>query len=82
MTGFNWRGADSFRLAQGEYGGIHFHDDALIDSDWQTTAKWHIPEDLKSGVYALRLSGDGATDHIPFIVRPKTPRAKRFRTTS
>ncbi|MCY3983759.1 MAG: hypothetical protein OXD29_10040 [Roseovarius sp.] len=31
MTGFNWKGADSFHMAAETYGGAHYHDDALID---------------------------------------------------
>ncbi|MCB1420091.1 MAG: DUF6605 domain-containing protein [Zhengella sp.] len=75
MTGFNWRGADSFRLAPRTYGGVHYHEDALTDSRWETTLAWDVPASLKSGVYALRLD-DGATDdHVVFIVRPDRPRA-------
>lgn len=76
MTGFNWVGADSFRLAPQTYGGVHFHDDALTDSRWKVTHSLRLPADLRSGVYALRLRGGGAEDHIPFIVRPDRPRAK------
>ncbi|MFZ1816271.1 MAG: N,N-dimethylformamidase beta subunit family domain-containing protein [Rhizobiaceae bacterium] len=76
MTGFNWRGADSFRLAPSEYGGVHYHDDALTDSHWETTLSWDVPTDLKSGVYGLRLSTESVSDHIVFIVRPAKPMAK------
>lgn len=77
MTGYNWRGRDdSFRLAPSQYGGIAFHDDAIIDSGWCPSFEWQIPEDLKSGVYAARLRGGGTEDHITFFVRPRTPQAK------
>lgn len=76
MTGFNWRGADSFRLAPREFGGVHFHDDALTDSNWDTTLSFDVPADLKSGIYALRLDHGGTQDHVPFIVRPQNPKAK------
>ena len=35
-----------------------------------------LPDDLKSGVYCLKIDGGGAADSIPFIVRPKTPKAR------
>ncbi len=76
MTGFNWNGADSFRLAPDEYGGVHYHDDALTDCEWQTSCSFTVPKTLKSGAYALRLRGKNVEDHIPLIVRPEKPRAK------
>ncbi|MBI4695786.1 MAG: LamG domain-containing protein [Gammaproteobacteria bacterium] len=77
MTGYNWNGKnDCFRLAPGEYGGIHFNDDAIIDSGWCPSFKWTLPDDLKSGVYAARLRGGGAEDHLTFFVRPKHATAK------
>ncbi len=74
MTGFNWRGADSFHLAPDQYGGVHFHDDALTDCDWDVTCSLDLPADMKSGVYALRLTAGDCQDHIPFIVTPDRPR--------
>lgn len=77
MTGYNWQGRDDcFRLAPSQYGGIAFHDDALIDSGWKPSFEWRVPDDFKSGVYAARLRGGGAEDHITFFVRPRTPQAK------
>lgn len=76
MTGWNWAGRDDcFRLNPGQYGGVHFHDDALTDCRWEPTIEWTVPLDLKSGVYALRLTTDGAEDHVPFFVRAAQPKA-------
>lgn len=76
MTGWNWDGRnDSFRLAPHQYGGIAFHDDALVDCGWQASVSIEIPPDLPSGVYALRISKDGSEDHVPFFVRPDKARA-------
>ena len=75
-TGHNWDGLEtSWRQAPGQYGAIHFHDDDLSDAGWKTGLEWTIPEDLRSGVYALHLSpAEGSTgiddDYIPFFVRP------------
>jgi len=80
QTGWNWNGHnDCFRLAPEEYGGIELHDDAIIDCGWDVTRSLVIPEDLKSGVYAVRLrAGDGtglSEEYLVFFVRAKTPKA-------
>lgn len=77
MTGYNWRGKDDcFRLAPEQYGGIYFNDDAIIDCRWQPTLRWTVPLELKSGVYAARLTAGVVEDHIVFFVRPTTAQAK------
>jgi N,N-dimethylformamidase len=78
QTGWNWGGRnDCFRLAPNEYGGIEFHSDALIDCNWKVTKTLTLPDDLRSGAYAMRLrAGDGkglAEEYIVFFVRPKKP---------
>jgi N,N-dimethylformamidase len=80
QTGWNWSGRnDCFRLAPQEYGGIEFHDDALTDCRWEPTAELTVPLELKSGVYAVKLTADDATqtaeEYLPFFVRSATPRA-------
>ena len=76
MTGHNWRGEDSYRLAPETFGGVHYHDDAMTDCGWDPTFRLDLPEDLPSGVYCLVIEGGGARDSIPFIVRPKVPKAR------
>jgi N,N-dimethylformamidase len=81
QTGWNWNGRnDCFRLAPHEFGGVEFHSDALTDCCWEPTLSLVIPEDLRSGVYAVKLTaGDGsglAEEYTPFFVRAATPRAK------
>ena len=76
MTGWNWAGrADSFRLDPKQYGGISFHDDALTDCRWSPSLTLKIPDQLSSGVYALRLRAGETEDHIPFFVRAAKPKA-------
>ncbi len=76
MTGANWTGREMcFRHTPQEYGAIHFHDDDLYDCGWSTDFTWTVPDDLRSGVYAVRLEGkdaEGRTaeDNIPFFVLP------------
>ena len=79
QTGFNWNGRDDcFRLAPEQYGGIEFHDDAIIDCNWVCTKQFVVPE-LRSGAYAVRLRiGDGRglrEEYIVFFVRPREPKA-------
>ena len=81
MTGWNWKGKDDcFRLAPEQYGGIELHPDTVTDCKWNVTNRMTIPDDLKSGVYAIRLRvgpGEGISEeYIVFFVRPKTPSAK------
>jgi N,N-dimethylformamidase len=78
QTGWNWDGiSDCFRLAPHEYGGIEFHADALIDCNWRVTKTLKLPDDLRSGAYAMRLrAGDGkglGEEYIVFFVRPNAP---------
>jgi N,N-dimethylformamidase beta subunit-like, C-terminal/Concanavalin A-like lectin/glucanases superfamily len=77
QTGWNWNGRnDCYRLAPREYGGIEFHNDALLDCRWEPTLTLAIPGDLRSGVYAVKLTagaGD-AEEYTPFFVRAATPK--------
>ncbi len=71
MTGWNWRGVEEvFHHAPEQYGAIHFHEDDLEDSGWETDIAWTVPDDLRSGVYALRLRQGEAEDWIMFVVLP------------
>ena len=77
MTGWNWKGKDDcFRLNPKEYGGVSFHDDALIDCNWSISESWTPRENDKSGVYALKITSKDKEDYIPFFVTPKKPKAK------
>jgi N,N-dimethylformamidase len=76
MTGYNWSGRhDDWRVAPKEYGGVAFHDDAVTDCAWETTASWVVPEGTRSGCYAARVTAGDAQDHIPFFVAPTKPTA-------
>ncbi|MBR0733304.1 LamG domain-containing protein [Bradyrhizobium japonicum] len=79
QTGFNWSGRDDcYRLAPQQYGGVEFHDDAIIDCKWELTKRLKVPP-LRSGAYAYRLRvGDGKglrEEYIVFFVRPQRPTA-------
>ena len=73
MKGHNWTASYThFNLAPQEYGAIHFHDDDLDDARWDVSFEFNVPEDMKSGVYAARLTDGDAEDYVPFCVRPAT----------
>ena len=75
MTGFNWTGHDDcFRHAPAQFGGIEFHEDALADCGWVPTLSMEVP-DVKSGVYAARLTAGDTVEHVVFFLRPKEPTA-------
>lgn len=74
-----------WRHAPDQYGAIHFHEDDIYDCGWETDFTFTVPENLKSGVYAMRLTSGVLSDTIPFFVRPKpgqpTSRPSPIRST-
>lgn len=77
VTGFFWSGAvHDFRLAPGEYAAIHFHSDDIHDCQWQTTFSLDVPDDWRTGFYALRLTpvgqeaGGPCESYVTFFVTP------------
>jgi len=76
MRGHNWDGTvTDWTRAPEEYGSIHFHDDDLVDACWEPDFHFTVPLDLRSGVYAAKLSADGFDFWVPFFVRPPRGRA-------
>jgi N,N-dimethylformamidase len=72
MTGPCWTGDFS---ASHTYDAIHFHDDDVSDAGWPESFSLVIPDDWRSGVYAVRLRADGAEDFLPFVVCPPRGRS-------
>jgi N,N-dimethylformamidase len=71
VRGHNWTGAVmDWTRAPEQYGAIHFHDDDLVDACWEPDFAFTVPADLRSGVYAAKLTTDGFDFWIPFFVRP------------
>src|SRR5205823_370608 len=54
---------------------IHFHADDLVDAEWEADLELRVPESLRSGVYAAKLTAEGGEDYLPFFVRPKDRKA-------
>ncbi len=71
VKGFNWSGnTQSWQHAPQEYGAIHFHEDDHYDAGWETDFSYTVPQDLASGVYAVRLRAGDDETYTPFFVRP------------
>lgn len=76
VTGYNWTGKEvDFKQAPHEYGAIHFHDDDLDDCKWEVGFRYTVPNDLKSGVYAAKMTAGKDWDYVPFFVRPPKGKA-------
>ena len=71
VTDHTWNGTHhDWTVDPRAYGAIHFHDDDLIDAGWDPDVELTLPDDLPSGIYAVRLRGEEAIDRVPFFVRP------------
>ena len=72
VTGHNWDASvHAWTQAPEQYGAIHFHDDDLYDAGWQADFTLTIPDDMPSGIYAVRLVQGDTEDRITFFVRPR-----------
>lgn len=71
MPGPGWPGAATVAPLPETHDAIHFHDDDVSDVGWPVSHTFVVPDDLPSGVYALRLTSGGDEDHLPFFVCPR-----------
>ena len=76
VTGVHWDSSVQRWTDKPEhYGAVHFHDDDLIDAGWDTDFSFQLPQDMTSGVYAVKLTST-EEDLIPFFVSPGPGSAK------
>ncbi|MFC7737747.1 N,N-dimethylformamidase beta subunit family domain-containing protein [Roseomonas sp. GCM10028921] len=74
-TGANWDGRTvQWTEAPELYGAIHFHSDDMHDAGWTPDLRFTVPEDWRSGFYALRLRArqegeDPVESFVAFFVR-------------
>ncbi|WP_153067176.1 N,N-dimethylformamidase beta subunit family domain-containing protein [Steroidobacter cummioxidans] len=69
VRGTRWNGTTmEWPNAPEQYSAIHFHCDDLYDCGWLTDIELSIPDNLRSGIYALRLRNAACEEHIPFFV--------------
>ena len=77
MTGSCWNGKEMcWRHAPEDYGAIHFHEDDIYDFGWDTDFTIHLGEDLRSGIYAIKLECEGNEDFIPLFILPTRGKRK------
>ena len=71
VTGHNYTGDELCWEKQPEqWSAVHFHDDDIYDAGWQVDYEYAIPADMKSGIYAFRLTAGEEEQFVTFIVRP------------
>ncbi len=76
VTGPDWDGTcHAWPHDASHYGAIHFHGDDLYDAGWPASFRFTLPDDLPSGVYAVRIERDDDQFTMPFCVR--APRGER-----
>lgn len=69
MKGAAWSGVEMcWRHASEQYAAIHFHDDDLVDVNWNTSFSYTLPAGIPSGVYVMRISDGQNEDAMPFFV--------------
>jgi N,N-dimethylformamidase len=79
VTGAAWDGtAHDWTATPEHYAAIHVHDDDLEDCAWPVSAAIQLPVNLASGIYALRLTNQRGTHHVPLFVRPASAPAVLF----
>ena len=77
VRGARWRGdVFNWREDPAQYAAIHFHDDDLTDAGWHAGIRWTIPDDLPSGVYAVKLTLGESEDYVTFFVGPPPHRPR------
>jgi len=73
VTGAAWDGSvHDWRRDPAHYAAIHFHAGDLYDAGWRESLRFTLPDDLRSGFYAVKLASAGRPPfHVGFIVSPK-----------
>ena len=71
MTGSSWEGKEMcWRHAPEDYRAIHFHEDDIYDFGWETDFHFQISQELKTGIYAIKLECGEHQDFVPLFVLP------------
>ena len=76
VTGRNWDGrSDSFIETPAQYCALQFHEDDMVDAGWDYDLAFMLPADIRSGVYAVKLTSGSETQHYPLFVMATEERA-------
>jgi N,N-dimethylformamidase len=69
VTGQNWDGrSDSFIETPTQYCALQFHEDDMVDAGWDYDIEFTLPANIRSGVYAVKLTSGSETEHYPLFV--------------
>ncbi|MCC7048403.1 MAG: hypothetical protein IT562_16935, partial [Alphaproteobacteria bacterium] len=72
VTGSRWDGSvHHWKLDPSHYAAIHFHADDLADAEWKPSLRFKLPERMKSGFYAIKLTGSSLSFYVGLIVSPR-----------
>lgn len=71
MRGYHWKSSDDWKTQPEEFTAVCCRDDDLIDAGWESGFSYTVPDDLKSGIYAVHLQHGNTEHYIPFIVSPR-----------
>jgi len=73
VTSSSWDGSvTDFSEKPKLWDAVHFHSDDLDDCRWETALTISLPDDLSSGVYAVRLSADGVdVERVPIFIESR-----------
>lgn len=77
VTGHKWDGrSDSFLELPDHYTALQFHEDDMVDSNWDYDLQFDLPQVIPSGVYCVRLEAGKAIERFPlFVLGPSGHRA-------
>ncbi|MBM3523588.1 MAG: N,N-dimethylformamidase [Alphaproteobacteria bacterium] len=77
VTSHDWDGSCAdWRHAPSHYAAIHFHSDDLYDCGWEDDFTVELPDDMRSGFHAIRVSAAACETFVPFFVSPRPGRAR------
>ena len=72
VTASKWPSAPGGDISR-DHAAVHLHEDDLDDAAWPAAFTWCLPDDLPSGVYAIRLSVGAAEDFVPLFAGSRDP---------
>jgi len=77
VTSSKWDGSEmNWQHKPDHYSAIHFHNDDIYDFKWDTDFKFKIPNNMPSGIYVMKIEGEGYEDSMPFFLAPKIKKIK------
>jgi len=79
IRGARWDGSEIDRRRSPEsYAAVHLHSDDLLDCRWPEATRLHLPADLESGIYAVRVANALDADLPILHVLPSGPTRNRI----